>query len=79
MAILAALLLFCHVVAGFRNRDLVELVSNLLDQPHTGRQATYDLRRLRRKGLITRLPGQGRPTRSSWPLLVRISLRENRR
>src|SRR5215472_7807363 len=56
MAILAALLLFCHVVAGFRNRDLVKLVSSLLDQPYSGRQATYDLRRLRRKGLIARLP-----------------------
>jgi hypothetical protein len=56
MTILAALLLFCHVVAGFRNRDLVELVGSLLDQPYTGRQATYDLRRLRRKGLILRSP-----------------------
>jgi DNA-binding transcriptional ArsR family regulator len=56
MAILAALLLFSHVLAGFRNRDLVELVASLLDQPYTARQATYDLRRLRRKGLITRLP-----------------------
>jgi hypothetical protein len=56
MAILTALLLFCHVVAGFRNRGLVELVGNLLDQPYTARQATYDLRRLRRKGLIVRLP-----------------------
>ena len=56
MAILAVLLLFCHVVAGFRNRDLVRLVGRLLDQPYTGRQATYDLRRLRRKGLIVRLP-----------------------
>jgi Mn-dependent DtxR family transcriptional regulator len=44
------------VLAGFRNRDLVELVASLLDQPYTARQATYDLRRLRRKGLITRLP-----------------------
>jgi hypothetical protein len=56
MAILTALLLFSHVVAGFRNRGLVELVGSLLDQPYTARQATYDLRRLRRKGLIVRLP-----------------------
>jgi len=55
MAILAALLLFGHVVAGFRNRDLVTLVGSLLDQPYSHRQATYDLRRLRRKGLIARL------------------------
>ena len=56
MAILAALLLFCHLVAGFRNGDLVTLVSSLLERPYTARQATYDLRRLRRKGLIVRLP-----------------------
>ena len=60
MAILSALLLFCHVLAGFRNRDLVALVGSLLDRPYVARQATYDLRRLRRKGLITRLPGSQR-------------------
>jgi hypothetical protein len=57
MAVLAALLCFIHLVAGFANRQLVELVATLLDAPYTSRQATYDLRRLRRKGLITRLPG----------------------
>lgn len=56
MAILCALLLFCHLVAGFRNRDLVALVSSLLERPYSARQATYDLRRLRRKGLILRSP-----------------------
>ncbi len=76
MAILTALLLFCHVVAGFRNRGLVELVGSLLDQPYTARQATCDLRRLRRKGLIVRLPhsqryqltslGSDRPRRGRW-------------
>ena len=30
-------------------------MATLLDQPYTSRQATYDLRRLRRKGLIERL------------------------
>jgi hypothetical protein len=56
MALLAALLLFTHLVAGFRNRQLVALVSRLLDRPYTNRQATYDLRRLLRKGLIERMP-----------------------
>ncbi len=60
MAILAALLLFSHLLVGFRNRQLVELVSTLLDMPYTSRQATYDLRRLRRKGLIERVPGSQR-------------------
>src|SRR5438067_13904883 len=32
------------------------LVGSLLDQPYSSRQATYDLRRLRRKALIRRLP-----------------------
>jgi hypothetical protein len=56
MAVLAALVHFSHVLAGFSNQDLVELVINLWDQPYSSRQATYDLRRLRRKGLIWRLP-----------------------
>jgi hypothetical protein len=60
MAVLAALLGFCHLAAGFTNRQLVELVSALLDAPYGSRQATYDLRRLTRKGLIARLPGSQR-------------------
>jgi hypothetical protein len=60
MAVLAALAGFCHLVAGFTNQQLVELVGALLDTPYGSRQATYDLRRLTRKGLITRLPGSQR-------------------
>jgi hypothetical protein len=56
MAVLAALVLFTHVLDGFDNRQLVKLVGRLWDQPYSCRQATYDLRRLRRKALITRLP-----------------------
>ena len=56
MALLACLVHFSHLLAGFTNRQLVELVTSLWDQPYSSRQATYDLRRLRRKGLITRLP-----------------------
>lgn len=56
MALLGALASFRHVVAGFTNRQLVELVGSLLGEGYTGRQATYDLRRLRRKGLIQRRP-----------------------
>ena len=43
------------MVAGFANRQLVERVGALLHAPYAPRQATYDLRRLQRKGLITRL------------------------
>jgi hypothetical protein len=56
MALLAALVGFTHLLAGFSNRQLVDRVATLLDVPYSSRQATYDLRRLRRKGLITRLP-----------------------
>jgi hypothetical protein len=60
MALLAALMQFSHLLAGFTNRQLVELMASLLAQPYTTRQATYDLRRLRRKLLITRVPGSQR-------------------
>jgi hypothetical protein len=43
-------------VEGFANRQLTERTSALLDTPYTGRQATYDLRRLKRKGLIRKPP-----------------------
>lgn len=56
MALLATLVHFSHVLAGFTNQQLVELVASLWDQAYSSRQATYDLRRLRRKGLIMRLP-----------------------
>ena len=44
MAVLASLVGFCHIVAGFTNRKLVELVSLLINASYTNRQATYDLR-----------------------------------
>ena len=56
MALLAALVLFTHALDGFDNRELVKLVRRFWNQPYSTRQATYDLRRLRRKALITRLP-----------------------
>ena len=60
MAVLAAAVGFTHLLAGFDNPTLVRLVGTLIDAPYTSRQATYDLRRLRRKGLIIRLPGRHR-------------------
>ena len=60
MALLAALVLFTHVLDGFSNRQLVKLVASHWAHPYSSRQATYDLRRLRRKTLITRLPGSHR-------------------
>jgi hypothetical protein len=60
MAVMAAVVGFTHVVAGFDNRQITELVATLLDAPYTSRQATYDLRRLRRKRLIARIAGTHR-------------------
>jgi hypothetical protein len=60
MAILAALVGFCFLIRGFTNRQLVERVRALLQSPYTSRQATYDLRRLRRKGLIAKIAGTQR-------------------
>ena len=55
MTVLAALVGFCHLVAGFRNREMVERVCRLGAAPYSARQATYDLRRLKRKGLIVKI------------------------
>jgi hypothetical protein len=55
VAALAALVGFCNLIEGFTNRQLVVRARELLGAPYTTRQATYDLRRLKRKGLIHRL------------------------
>ena len=52
MAVLASLVRFSYVVQGFTNGQMVEHTSRLLNETYTNRQATYDLRRLKRKGLI---------------------------
>ena len=56
MAVLGALVRFVYLVAGFANRQPVERVGMLLQAPYGCRQATYDLRRLKRKGLIEKIP-----------------------
>lgn len=60
MALLAALVGFGHLIAGFTNRGIRERMTVLLESDYSSRQATYDLRRLKRKGLIQRLPGRQR-------------------
>jgi hypothetical protein len=55
MALLACLCAFTHLIDGFTNRTLRALIADLIPG-YTARQMTYDLRRLRRKGLIQRLP-----------------------
>jgi hypothetical protein len=56
MAVLASLVGFWHPVEGFSNRQLVQHTTALVDTPYATRQATYDLRRLKRKGLILKTP-----------------------
>ncbi len=59
MALFLALTLFQHLIDGFHNRDLRALVIDLLGvtaEQYTANQMTYDLRRLRLKGLIFRPP-----------------------
>ena len=59
MALLLALTLFQHLIDGFHNRDLHARVVDLLGvsgAAYTPSQMTYDLRRLRLKGLIYRPP-----------------------
>ncbi len=58
MAVFASLVAFSCLVNGFDNRRLVRQVSALLGAPYTSRQATYDLRRLRRKELIVKVHGK---------------------
>jgi len=55
MALLACLCHYGHLFNGLTNRSLRELVAGLIPGYST-RQATYDLRRVRRKGLIHRIP-----------------------
>jgi hypothetical protein len=57
MALLAAVAAFTHAVAGLTNHSLVQLLQRLYQPDYHHRQATYDLRRLRRNGLIKRVPG----------------------
>lgn len=63
MALLLALTLFHHLIDGFRNSDLSSHVADLLGMDtaqYASNQMTYDLRRLRLKGLICHPPGRNR-------------------
>ena len=63
MALFLALTLFQHLIDGFRNRELRQQVADLLGvtvADYTAHQMTYDLRRLRLKGLICRPAGTNR-------------------
>jgi hypothetical protein len=63
MALLAALSLFLHLPSGLTHRTLRQQVAAYLGvdlTAYTAGQMTYDLRRLRLKGLLWRVPGSHR-------------------
>jgi hypothetical protein len=63
LAVLTAVLMFRLEVQGFSNRDLREILARLLVRSAdeiTRNQMTYQLRRLRLRGLIERLPRTNR-------------------
>jgi hypothetical protein len=70
MALLQAITGFSHVPRGFRNRDLRPHLEALLGRPYTAAQMTYDLRRLRLKGVIHRVPKSHRYTATTYGLKV---------
>ena len=70
MALCQAITGFTHLPHGFRNRDLRPPVEALLGRPYSTAQMTYDLRRLRLKGLIHRIPKTHRYTATSYGLKV---------
>lgn len=58
------------MLPSLRNRDLRPRVEALLSRPYSGAQMTYDLRRLRLKGLLHRIPGTHRYTVTTYGLKV---------
>src|SRR5439155_17471132 len=58
-ALLAALCAFPHLLEGVSNRSLRSLITTRLPT-YTPRQMTYDLRRLRRNGFLTRIERSNR-------------------
>jgi hypothetical protein len=69
MALFVALSRFQHLIDGFQNRDLRAQVARLLGvqfADYSATQMSYDLRRLRRKGLIFRPPGIRRYFLTPW-------------
>lgn len=80
MALFASTASFDHVIGGLTNASLCRLMTALYNPDYNSRRATYDLRRLKRKGFIERLTGThtyritpyGRPTAT---FLTKLSAR----
>jgi hypothetical protein len=61
-ALAGALCVTLCAVTGITNRSLRALMTGLLHRPYSMNQASYDLSRLARNGLIRRVPGRNRYT-----------------
>jgi hypothetical protein len=61
-ALAGALAAMLFTVTGITNRSLRALMTGLLHRPYSMNQASYDLSRLARNGLIARVPGTNRYT-----------------
>jgi hypothetical protein len=61
-ALAGAIACMLFTVTGITNRSLRALMTGLLHRPYSMNQASYDLARLARNGLITRVPGRNRYT-----------------
>ena len=61
-ALAGAIAAMLFTVTGITNRSLRALMTGLLHRPYSMNQASYDLSRLARNGLIRRVPGRNRYT-----------------
>jgi hypothetical protein len=61
-ALAGAIAAMLFTVTGITNQTLRGLMTGLLHRPYSMNQASYDLARLARNGLITRVPGRNRYT-----------------
>ena len=61
-ALAGAIAAMLFTVTGITNTSLRALMTGLLNRPYSMNQASYDLSRLARNGLITRVPGSNRDT-----------------
>ena len=61
-ALAGAIAAMLFTVTGITNKTLRGLMTGLLHRPYSMNQASYDLSRLARNGLITRVPGRNRYT-----------------
>lgn len=60
-ALAGSLATWDHAVSGITNKSLRAWMTGLLGEPYTITKASYDLARLSRNGLITRIPHSNHP------------------